>query len=84
MKNWLKKPKKEKFPTPPVPRQRAEIVKEFEQLAAQAGSTQYLITVKERELQQVNQRLFELNNEASAREQLDKQVAATKPEVPSV
>lgn len=80
MKNPFKtSKKKEKFPTLQVPRLRPEITQEFEKLATQAGSTQYLIVVKEQELKQLNQRLFELNNEAAAREKLDKEAAQAKP-----
>lgn len=71
MKNLFKK----KI-NPTAPREFSEIEKEFQSLSAQAANTQYTIFVHTKELQRINERLLEVNTEASERRKLDAEVKA--------
>lgn len=66
------KRKKEKFPTSTGPRQIEEINKEYSELIAKAGQTQYLVTVYSNELKDINSKLLKVNQEAAARNALAK------------
>ena len=68
----------------PVPREFAEIQKEYMDLRGRAGELQYQIFVLNKDLASTNDALVGLNHEAAARQKLDKDAAA-KPveEVPS-
>jgi hypothetical protein len=70
------KRKKEKFPTSSAPRQIEEINKEYSELIAKAGQTQYLVTVYSNELKDLNAKLLKVNQEAAARNALEKQAKA--------
>lgn len=59
-----------------VPRKLEEIQSEYGQTANNAGQLQYQIYILSSELETTNQLLRALNNEAAARNQLDKQTAA--------
>ncbi len=74
MKNPFKR--KKNFPTPPTPRSREEIMKDYNQLVAQAGTLQYSVYAYETKLGQLNQQLANLNYEMDARQKLDAEVAA--------
>jgi hypothetical protein len=80
MKNPFKR-KKEKFPTDSVPRTMIEINKTYGEELARAGEEQYLVYVHTETLKHVNQRLLALNQEAAARQQLDKVAAAKRASV---
>jgi len=64
-----------------VPREMEEISKEYQQQCFAAGQLQYEIKVKSDALDQVNDRLLALNNEAAARNTLNAQKPA--PEAPA-
>lgn len=62
-----------------------EVQKEYAQLAQQSGDTQYRIEVLKGELSQINQRMFQLNQEASKlreSEAVKRAVAAIEPSQP--
>lgn len=59
-----------------TPRTAEEIQKEYGQLAAQAGQTQYVIAVHQDELKALNDKLRALNQENFNRQQLDAKAAA--------
>ena len=61
-----------------VPRDLNSINVEYQQLCANAGQLQYKIGIETKELANINARIELLNNEASARMQLDKQDEANK------
>lgn len=67
---------------PKVPRQIAEITTEFQTACAQAGHLQYQIEVHTKELARLNERLLELNLEASSRNNLDRQKGQTSVALP--
>lgn len=54
-----------------VPREMTEIEKSYQQNCLSAGQLQYQIRVYTEQLNQVNQQLLAINNEAAARKQLD-------------
>jgi len=60
-----------------VPREMTAIQQEYQQLCANAGQVQYQVAIFTRELENINKRLEGVNNEAAARQQLDK-AATTK------
>lgn len=68
--------KKAKEAQPKTPRTIPEIQKEFGELSQRAANSQYLVFVHEQELQRVNNRLLEVNQEAAERQQLDAKVKA--------
>lgn len=69
----LFKRKKAKFPTSSAPRALEEINKEYSELIAKAGQTQYLVTVYSNELKDLNSKLLKVNQEAAARNALTQQ-----------
>ncbi len=72
--------KSDKISLPKTPRSLAEIQAEYGQVVSQAGQVQYQLFVFEREQQQLNAKLLELNQEGAARNQLDKDQAAKSEE----
>jgi hypothetical protein len=83
MTKFFKGKSKKAAQVPQVPRSMEEIQKEYGELRARSGELQYTIYVYEADLAQMNSRLRGLNNEAAARQQLDK-ATETKPEVKDV
>lgn len=76
--NFFKKmkPKKNKLQhikQVPNPRSIEEIKKEYNELLAKSGNAQYLVYVYSQELENLNRRLVEVNNEAGIRQKLDAQ-----------
>lgn len=67
----LKSKNNKKFPLPPVPRAMDEIQKVYSELCARAGALQYKITIDNKSLDELNEALVNVNNEAAARQQLD-------------
>lgn len=63
-----------------APRTMEEINKEYSETVGKVGQTQYLVYVYTKELEQANSRLLSLNQEASARQVLDKNSAQTETE----
>jgi len=61
-----------------VPREMAEIQSAYQQLCANAGQLQYQLKIQSRELDMINSKLEEVNREAAARMQLDKDASARK------
>lgn len=55
------------------PRELSEITKEYQELIGRAGNLQYQLFVFQDELSKVNDRLVEINHEAAARQNLDKE-----------
>lgn len=65
------KPVKAVFPTPePTPRELSVIQKEASELFGKAGQAQYHLYVYTQELERLNSLLFNVNNEAAARQKL--------------
>lgn len=60
----------------PVPRELKIIEGEFQKLSNRAGQVQYQKHICEKELSKLNDALESVNNEAAARQQLDKEAAA--------
>lgn len=84
MKNMFKK-NKSKFPTAAGPRPLDEITKDYSVVSSQAFDAQYKAYVYSRELEQLNARLVEINQEAAMRKELDRQAEeATKEETTNV
>jgi hypothetical protein len=79
MMNFLKGKNKKVESAPAQPRTIAEIQKEYNHVALNAGQAQYQVFVHTKDLENHNKRLLELNREAAARQQLDKQAAAAAP-----
>ncbi len=69
--------KKNKFPTENVARSMDEINQDYARALGEAGQKQYVITVVQRELEELNKKLLSLNLEAAERNKLD---AAAKPQ----
>ena len=59
----------------PEPRAIAEIQKEYQQVALNAGAAQYQAMIHGEEVKNRNKRLLQLNQEAAQRQALDKQAA---------
>lgn len=74
--SFLKKLKRSKQAAALVPRELKDIQAEFNQLTQRAGSAQYQQYVLDKDLQAINDRLVSVNNEAAARQKLDKESAA--------
>lgn len=70
---WLKDKMKKKAKEP---REMDEIKKEYSQLLSKVGQAQYVVYVHSQDLEQYNQRLLEVNKEAQARENLNKEEVA--------
>lgn len=62
----------------PVPRSATEITKEYGEAVANAGKLQYLIYTYGKELEENNKRLMSLNNEFTARQNLDAAAKASQ------
>lgn len=75
MKNPFKR-KKDKFPQAQVPRKLEEIKAQYNEVAQRAGQAQYQIFVLKKDLEQLNAALLNINQEAAARQSLDKEEAA--------
>lgn len=60
------------------PRQLQEINVDYQQLCANAGQCQYQITQFKKQLDVFNARLEEVNNEAAARQKLDKETVSAE------
>lgn len=54
-----------------VPRALEEIQKEYQTICFNAGQVQYQLSVYNQELDTLNKRLFNINNEAAARNKLE-------------
>lgn len=68
------KGKKATLPKPnPAPRALEEIQKDHNQASYEAGLAQYQVYIYTKDLEQKNQRLLNLNQEAAARDKLDKE-----------
>lgn len=61
-----------------IPREMPEIQQAYQQLCANAGQVQYQIKIHAKELERINEQLQSVNNEAAARQQLDKESASTQ------
>ena len=66
---------KVKLASQPEPRQIEEITKEYGELTQKVGHTQYQVYVLTKEVEQINNRLMSINNEAAARNELNKKAA---------
>lgn len=66
---------KKKVVLPPPPRDLEAIKTEYSQLVSRAGQLQYQSYVQELELAAINEQLVRVNNEAKARQDLDKAAA---------
>lgn len=60
----------------PSPRALVDIQAEYGQLSAQAAQVQYQTFVLKQELENINNRLMQLNREGAARNKLDQDAAA--------
>lgn len=58
------------------PRQLAEIQKEYNELMSKLGQARYQVFVIERDIAALNSRSLEINQEAAARNELDKATPA--------
>lgn len=65
----------------PAPRSLDEITKDYTEQTYKAGQAQYAVFVHTKDLDQINQRLLSLNQEAAARNTLD---AKDKPQKEAV
>lgn len=68
MKNYFKKNKQKAVN---LPRELEDIRKEYNELSLRAANAQYLVFVHSKDLEQVNNRLIQVNQEAGARQALD-------------
>lgn len=65
--------KKTKIPNPPAPRSMDDIQKAYSEALSRAAQAQYLVFVHSRDLEQINEQLLSINQEAAARQKLDKE-----------
>jgi hypothetical protein len=65
--------------TQPEPRKIEDIQKSYSELLSKAAQTQYLVYVHSEELKNINQALVSVNQEAAARQSLDRAAEASKP-----
>lgn len=73
MKNPFKRFNKQKVSIKPkVPRTTEELTKAYQDLAARAAQSQYLVYVHTRALEDVNEQMMAVNQEAAERQKLDK------------
>lgn len=77
MKNFLKRKKQAQAPEP---RSMDEINKEYNDLILRAAKAQYLVYVHTIDLDQVNKRQLQVNQEAQVRMDLDKNKPTPKPQ----
>lgn len=61
-----------------APRSLEDIKKAYNEVSARAANAQYLVYIHNKELEQINEQLMFLNQEAGARQQLD--AASAQPE----
>lgn len=73
MSKFFKNSKKATLPKPPTPRTIEEIQKDHNQASYEAGLAQYQVYIFTKDLEQKNQRLLNLNQEASARNKIDQE-----------
>jgi tRNA(Phe) wybutosine-synthesizing methylase Tyw3 len=64
----------------PEPRQLDDIIKEYAEVKVKVADSQYLVYIYNKEVEYLNQRMQNLNNEAEARKQLDAKAAEEKRE----
>jgi hypothetical protein len=64
--------KKKKVPNPQAPRSLDDINQEYRELLVKVATAQYLVYIKNAEIEQLNRRLLEINQEGAARQELDK------------
>lgn len=76
MKSWAKK--KLSQLNQKAPRELPEIQQEYQQLLTQAANAQYLVFVHGREVDRLNQRMLEVNQEAALRNKLDAETKAAE------
>lgn len=80
MFNKFKKNKASKVDlTPKEPRQLAEITKEYNQAAFEAGNAQYQMYIHGENLALLNKKLLQLNQEAGRRTQIDAEAKKNAP-----
>ncbi len=68
----------------PVPRKIDEIQAQYNEVAQRAGQAQYQVYVLEKDLELLNRKLLDINQEAAARNRLDKEAAAEAAKNPPV
>ncbi len=73
-----------KAPKPQPPRELSDIQKEYQQLSTQAGQNQYQAYVLSKDLERINQRLVEINQEAASRNTLNAEAKAKEADAASV
>lgn len=78
MKNPFKRFQKNKVAIPDAPRSTEDLTKIYQDLAARAAQSQYLVYVHTKNLTELNEQMIGVNREASERDRLDKQAAQTK------
>ncbi len=61
----------------PEPRSSDAINKEYSKTIGEVGQAQYLVYVYTQQVEQLNRRLYDLNQEAAERAKLDKQASST-------
>lgn len=66
-------------PPPPLPRTTEEITKEYTDLCAKYGHTQYRIKLLEADLNEITNRIITLDREGQERRRLDTEAAAQQP-----
>lgn len=71
---------KVKLAPQPEPREIDVITKEYAELTQRAGHTQYQVHVLTKELENINARLININNEAAARNEINKKTAESSTE----
>lgn len=68
---FFKNKQKAKLPKAPEPRAMDELIKANAELKQKAADAQYLVYVYSKDLEQINQALVAVNQEAAARKKLD-------------
>lgn len=79
MKFFKGKSKKSVKTEAPAPRELTEIQTHYNDLCSKAGQLQYELSVKNKDLERLNELLMSVNHEAAARLKLDKENEAAKP-----
>lgn len=72
----MKNPFKKKALNPQAPRSMDDINKEYRELLVAVANAQYMAFIKNLEVENLNKRLIQVNQEAAQRQELDRQVAA--------
>lgn len=78
-----KKSSKPAKPKSPVPRTKDAIELDYGRLVAQSGQAQYQAYIYQEEVKRLNEQLRNLNFEANARQQLDREEAEAKAPQPT-